>query len=115
MKYLITLAILIIFSAGLRAQEMSGYNDDENNGAITVVEKVTASGAGLNTTYYMKHKGDFKISDLVLKSERTSSKLINCSDDDVCGENPGSCHSNAFIWGALSIVAGLLAFTGIKR
>ncbi len=113
MKYFITFAILILFAAGVKAQDAVRSIDDENGGYVVSAE--SAFGAGLNTTFMKKHQGDFKISPLVMMKENP--RLITCSvkDDDTCGEGNGSCRNDAFIWGAISVLAGLIAFTGIKK
>ncbi|MCE1164715.1 MAG: hypothetical protein LWX07_04840 [Bacteroidetes bacterium] len=115
MKYLLTIAVLILFTAGIRAQEIGGTNNEGNDGGIIVAEKVMANGAGPNTTYLKKHMDEFKISSLVSMKDNTIQGPKVCKDDDTCGDSPNSCHSNTFLWGAISLVAGLIAFTGIRK
>ena len=116
MKFTFTFVIFFMLCLGLSAQE-ANITDEATDSKVTLIQQQNG-GAGeahyVTPVVFKKQKSDYPNSVSALGKEYRETETIECLNDDQCNGDTNSCSSKSFLWGALSIVAGLMALTSIK-
>ena len=116
MKFIIVLFSVLFFCVILNAQEKGNENFFAGSQEkILKQEKENAAEAGAFIPDIRKQKSDMlSVNSLqVIKNKEINDSKI-CYDD-ICSVDPeSSCSSKTLLWGAITLIVGLMAFTGVK-
>ncbi|MDD5362531.1 MAG: hypothetical protein PHN88_10390 [Ignavibacteria bacterium] len=121
MKLIVTFLLVFAFCVSLNAQD-AGKNS--KSAKEESCEKILIQGAGEIPDFVfpdtcIKMQSGYEQFKTDIKSTKTikTNNIQICSydDDNSCSnDKSGSCTSNIFLWGAVSLLTGIFAIAGIK-
>jgi|WetSurMetagenome_2_1015567.scaffolds.fasta_scaffold256549_1 hypothetical protein len=121
MKFLVMVILALTFCVSLKAQDAgNNLKSEKAENGVMILNQGEDDGSAIvfdNAGRKMQSRYEQLKTDVLTAKTYKTENIPNCQygDDNSCSSNnSGSCTSNMFLWGAVSLLTGIIAIAGFK-